>query len=41
MTGGLLDFFTLEATEYVDTLDALASREWQLSSDWHRFTFTP
>lgn len=26
MTGGLLDFFTLEATEYVDTLDALASR---------------
>lgn len=26
MTGGLLDFFTLEATEYVDTLDALVSR---------------
>lgn len=26
MTGGLLDFFTLEATEYVDQLDALVSR---------------
>ena len=26
MTGGLLDFFTLEASEYVDQLDALASR---------------
>jgi chemotaxis protein histidine kinase CheA len=26
MTGGLLDFFTLEATEYVDALDALVSR---------------
>lgn len=26
MTGGLLDFFTLEATEYVDQLDALATR---------------
>lgn len=26
MTGGLLDFFTLEATEYVDQLDGLASR---------------
>jgi chemotaxis protein histidine kinase CheA len=26
MTGGLLDFFVLEATEYVDQLDALASR---------------
>lgn len=26
MTGGLLDFFTLEASEYVDTLDALVSR---------------
>ena len=26
MTGELLDFFTMEATEYVDTLDALASR---------------
>jgi len=22
-------------------INALASREWQLSSDWHRFTFTP
>jgi hypothetical protein len=22
-------------------IDALASREWNLSSDWHRFTFTP
>lgn len=22
-------------------LNALASREWQLASDWHRFTFTP
>lgn len=22
-------------------VNALASREWQLSSDWHRFTFTP
>jgi hypothetical protein len=22
-------------------LNALASREWQLSSEWHRFTFTP
>jgi len=26
MTGGLLDFFTLEATEYVDMLDGLVSR---------------
>ncbi len=26
MTGGLLDFFTLEATEYVDQLDALVTR---------------
>jgi chemotaxis protein histidine kinase CheA len=26
MTGGLLDFFTLEASEYVEQLDALASR---------------
>jgi len=26
MTGGLLDFFTLEATEYVDQLDDLATR---------------
>ena len=26
MTGGLLDFFVLEATEYVDTLDGLASK---------------
>src|SRR5262249_17681134 len=26
MTGGLLDFFTLEATEYVDQLDGLVSR---------------
>jgi hypothetical protein len=26
MTGGLLDFFTLEATEYVDALDDLVSR---------------
>ena len=26
MTGGLLDFFVLEATEYVDELDALVSR---------------
>ena len=22
-------------------INALASREWQLSSDWHRFEFTP
>jgi len=22
-------------------INALASREWQLSSDWHRFSFTP
>ena len=22
-------------------IDALASREWQLASDWHRWTFVP
>lgn len=33
MTGGLLDFFTLEATEYVDTLDALVSRAVQAPPD--------
>ena len=27
--------------EPIPVFDALASREWQLSSDWHRFDFTP
>lgn len=37
MTGGLLDFFTLEATEYVDALDALASRATDRAPDAEPF----
>ncbi len=38
MTGGLLDFFTLEANEYVDQLDGLASRATAGPPDVDAFT---
>lgn len=37
MTGGLLDFFTLEASEYVEQLDALASRATSAPPDAEAF----
>lgn len=37
MTGGLLDFFTLEASEYVEQLDALASRATDKAPDAESF----
>ena len=37
MTGGLLDFFTLEASEYVEQLDALVSRATSAPPDAEEF----
>lgn len=37
MTGGLLDFFTLEASEYVEQLDALVSRASSAPPDAEQF----
>lgn len=37
MTGGLLDFFTLEASEYVEQLDALVSRATTVPPDAESF----
>lgn len=37
MTGGLLDFFTLEASEYVEQLDALVSRATTTAPDAEAF----
>ena len=38
MTGGLLDFFTLEASEYVEQLDGLVSRATSTPPDADAFT---
>ncbi len=40
MTGGLLDFFTLEASEYVEQLDGLISRATATAPDAESFTRT-